>query len=126
VSKAGYDGRAADARIPAPRPNPNFRPNESQRFFETFLVILLALASWWAHLFESGRGRYRNKLLNTMYSPASLAAISLMRSVAASKSVEDAIQTMRLSGDFLKMSKPSHMRTIPNQGGNNAEYTRLG
>ena len=66
MSKAGYDGRTADARIPVPRPNPNFRPNESQRFFETFLVILLALASWWAHIFGSGRGRYRNKLLSSL------------------------------------------------------------
>jgi hypothetical protein len=32
-SKVGYVGRAVDDRTLGPLPNPNFHPNESQRFF---------------------------------------------------------------------------------------------
>jgi len=34
--------------------------------FETFLVILLALASRWAHIFWERRDRYCNKLLSSL------------------------------------------------------------
>src|SRR5579859_712064 len=45
-----------------------------------------------------------------MYSPGSLAATRWICSWADSRSGADAIHTIPLSGNFLKISKPSHMR----------------
>jgi len=120
VSKAGYDGRAAEAAFQFRDPIQIFVKRKSTIFRDVPGDFACTGFTVGPH-FWSGRDRYCNKLLSSLakFDVLSwfLGGNQLMRSLAASKSVEDAIQTMRVSDDFLKMSKASHMRTIPNQGG---------
>ena len=45
-SKAGYGGRAADARIQVRQPSPNSHLSESQQSFALSLLLSLASVSW--------------------------------------------------------------------------------